>query len=188
MGARELRWRIGALAAIAGGAAWAIKAAAILATGAQPPLLFELGAPLLVVAVAGLHATVAPQTRGARVGLASLMGAVLCLLAGIVMAAARPAWRPVDDSLTPVGAMAFAGALLVLVSLALIGRRAQVERALPGRARHLPLALAIGALPALALGGALAEVGGERLLELPLLGIAGCWIVVGAMMLRRARQ
>lgn len=186
MDAHDLRQRIGALAAIAGGAAWAIKGAAIIVTGAQPVAFFEIGAPLFVVALAGLHATVAPQTRGALVGLASLIGGAFCFIAGAVMAALQPSWRPIDESLTPVGVIVLAGAVLIQISLAFLGRRVQVEHALPGAQRHLPIALAIGALPALALGAALADVGGERLLELPLLVIAACWMALGGAMLRRS--
>lgn len=174
----------GGAAALIGGAAWAIKGGAILAGFPQPPLAFEAGAPLFLVAAFGLRARIRRGTLGARVGTALLALAATLFAAALLAALARPAWIPRGEEMTPVGGMVLAGALALLAGLGTVGRRVQAERALAGTARHLPLALACGLPLLLVASGALAEATDERALEIPILagGLAWCWI--GVVMLR----
>lgn len=161
----------GGVAAAAAGLCWTVKAMAILATGEQPPLLFELAPVLMAGAVLVLGRQLArerPRHICTGVAVAALVASA-AVLAGQVI------------PLSPVAygvAMASANAL-VLVGLVVAGI------SLRGcRRGHLPLALGLVTLPALLVGGLVAEIFGERVLEVPLLALGIAWVVLGVELSR----
>jgi len=163
--------RVAGIAGMLGGACWAVKALAILATGNQPPLLFEVAPALFVVALIGLHARL--ESRGGLPGTIGLVFAVLSglfALVGLVLPSA-----PGGESFSP---WIFGAFIANLASLVLLGIAARRSGALPGRVSLLPLALGVSTLPLIAVGGALESVN-ERLLEVPLVLIGVAWIWLG---------
>ena len=161
----------GGAAAVAAGVCWIVKGGAILSTGVQPPVLFEAAPLLMAVAVVGL----ALQLRTSRVR------AVAVTLGIVAVAAATPV---IADEVTSLPAMVTGAGmalaqLCVVVSLAVAG--VQLRR---GRRAVLPLALAIGTVPAILVGGLLMAVLGERALEIPLLALGSAWIALGAYLAR----
>jgi hypothetical protein len=158
--------RLGGVAALLGGLAWAVKGVVILVGGDQPPLLFE-GAPLLFgLGLAGVASrAVPPSRRRTSLGFSALSG-----LAGLVALVSEV-----------VGEVA--GVALAISSFTLLAGLLTLPR--HGR-WPAPLAWWIGAamLPALVVGGILSELD-ERLLEIPLICLALAWIVVGWAALRR---
>jgi len=170
---RDWLLRIGGLAAIVGGLAWIVKGAAILATGDQPPVVFEIGVPLFALALVGLL-----QRLGDRGGRPARIGAVLAVLALLASLLAGALTLAVGDSVfvSVIAALAGVGTLLGLFFLGVATRRAQ---ALPGRWRNLPLLLAVFAVPLILLAGGLLSLISERLLELPLVLVALAWALLG---------
>ena len=175
------RW--GAGAAVVAGSFWIVKAASILLTGDQPPLVFELAFVLFPVALIGLYA--ASGRRGGRLatcGLAlAIIAGVSAVVTGLGALLGPDDWTPRGDTvtvLTPFIALAGLGTFVALLLLGLALRR---TTALPARWRTLPLALAVSALPLMVIGGALAAVN-ERLLEVPLLLLGVGWIALGAVL------
>jgi len=77
-----------AIALAAAGLAWCIKAGAIMATGDQPPLAFELGLLLFPVGVIGAYLTLDQPKRVARAGLVlavvAMSGSLLAMLYPLV--------------------------------------------------------------------------------------------------------
>ena len=156
----------GGIAAVAAGLCWTVKAVAILLTGDQPALLFELAPLLMAIAVlvlgqqlpsGGPHTTVAFMATAA-------------LLAGVAVLAEQVMPLP-----TVVYGIAMAGAnLFVLVGLVTAGL--SLARRLQAR---LPLVLGLVTVPALLVGGLAAELMGERALELPLVALGAAWLVLG---------
>jgi hypothetical protein len=158
--------RLGGVAAFLGGLAWVLKGGVILAGGAQPPLLFEAAPALFgwgLMSVA--HCTMRP---GGRRGFALALSAV-ATVAGLAALA--------SDLVGEV-----AGEALAISSVALLIGLLSLER---HRRWPAPLAWCIGLamLPALILGGLLAEID-ERLLELPLVCLGVGWMAVGWAVLR----
>ena len=85
---------LGGVAAAIGGLAWAVKAAAILATGDQPPLVFAVAPLFFGVALTALALT--SDLRGGRRKTASALG-LLTVTAGVVAGvteAVRQVWGP----------------------------------------------------------------------------------------------
>src|SRR5688572_4453848 len=74
--------RVGGVCAMVGGLCWAVKALAILVTGDQPPILFEIAPVFFAAGLIGLYAKL-PARRGpaARIGiaLATISGALAVL-------------------------------------------------------------------------------------------------------------
>ena len=157
---------VGGAAALAAGVCWAAKGAAILATGNQPSLLFEVAPVLMAVAVLVLAQQLPPgrpRTTGTGVAAAALL-AGLVVLAGQVVPVPRVGYG-----------IAMAGAnLLIIVALVIAGLSLRQRSS-----AHLPLALGLATLPALLLGGLAAELIGERALELPLVALGVAWVVLG---------
>ena len=156
---------------MAAGLCWTVKAVAILATGHQPALLFEL-APLLMAIAALMLGQLLPPGRP-RIVCAG--AAAAALIAGVAVLA---------DHVMPLPTVAYstamAGAnLLVLVVLVIVGL--SLRRRLD---RRLPLALGLVTLPALLVGGVAAELLGERALELPLVALGAAWMALGVQLFR----
>jgi hypothetical protein len=162
---------------VLGGVAWFGKAAAILATGEQPPLLFEFAPMLFGFGLLGLRLRLTPS-RSWLTRTGGWFAAVALILSGgdLALGAAE---EGAFSSLT------LATSLAVLAALILLGVPTRRRAALPGVARVLPLTLGVATFPLLAVGGAL-EVIDERLLEVPFLLLAAGWIWLGAALWRAA--
>lgn len=166
--------RVAGAAAVLGGMAWFGKAAAILATGEQPPLLFELAPMLFGLGLLGLRLRLSPSRSWlARAGGWSAAVALILGGADLTLGAAEETFS----------LLTLATSLAVLAALILLGVPTRRRAALPGVARVLPLTLGVATFPLLAVGGAL-EVIDDRLLEVPLLLLAAGWIWLGAALWR----
>lgn len=162
---------MGGAAAVAAGGCWIAKAGAILSTGVQPPVLFEVAPLLMAVAVVGLALQLPVVRVRAVVGTLGIIAvaAATLVVAGEVTSMPR---------MVSGAAMAVAH-LSVVAGLAVAGwQLRRTQRAV------LPLAMAIGTVPAILLGGLLMAVLGERALEIPLLGLGCGWIALGAHLAR----
>ena len=175
MSSSMIRWC--GWAAVVGGAMWAAKGLAILATGEQPPLLFEIPLVLFPVGLLGLHARMRGHTGRLRAA-----GGVVSVIALVAGAAAVVILSVDPDAEGVVPGVAIAGSALAtvagLVLLGLVARRAEIFR--PPWHR-LPLLLGI-ATPLLftVVGGVLAAIN-ERLLEVPLVLAAAAWVRLGTL-------
>lgn len=169
---------LGGIAAALGGLAWLAKAAAILATGVQPPLLFDVAPGLLAVGLIALFLRLETRTR---LGTAGLVLVVIALAAWTVSIVA------------PVGDGEFSPAILIstlglVAGLIVIGVPVRRNASLgAGLASSLPLWLGIGMLPALAVGGALEAID-ERLLEVPVAVVGSLWAYLGVATARVDRS
>ena len=165
------RRKVGGWAALAAALLWGVKAASILLTGYQPPVVFEAAPPLFGLAVFSL--ALGSATRRRRT--AQVLGLVACV-AGLVALASELAgevWGP-----------AIAGAMVAaLAGLVLIGLDTRRASGRAGTAGKLALAIGLGTMPAVLLGGLLATID-ERLLEVPLLFLACLWGWLGTLLLR----
>ena len=157
--------RIGGAAGLAGGLAWVIKGVAILAVDDQPPLAFEVALPLFGLSLLGVaHLTLQRMRRTVVVALAWL--AVVTGLLALVSELLDKGWD----------------ASIAASSLALLIGQLTLDRS--GRApAPLTFWIGVGTLPALAVGGVLAEID-ERLLEIPLVCVGLAWMLVGWVTLR----
>ncbi len=162
----------GGLSAVAAGALWGVKSLNILLTGDQPPLIFELAPPLFGLAVAALAFDRRHESRARR---ALVLGcvAVVAGSAAVLSDLAGALWGP---------AIALA-MIAVLVGLILLGSAS--GRSPIGSVEWVALAIGLVTVPALLVGGALSLID-ERLLEVPLVLLAGMWIWLGGLMLRPA--
>lgn len=153
--------RVGGLAALVGGLAWAVKGVVILVGGEQPPMLFEVSPALFGLGLPAVAIVTLPlsRRRTAVVGLA-----VVAVITGLPELASDLVGR-----LAGVGVALSSVAWLVgLLSLARI-RRAPA-----------PLAwwLGVSIVPCLVVMGLLAAID-ERLIEIPLVCIGLVWALVG---------
>lgn len=160
--------RLAGAAGVAGGLCWAVKSGLILATGVQPPLTLELALPLLGACLVGVAHLVLPPSRRRTVVAAAAWFAVgtgLVALTGELLG-------EILDPFIAAWAIALLGGQLCLLNV---------------RAAPAPLTFwtGVGTVPALLVGGALAEVD-ERLLEIPLLCLGLAWTSIGIATLRRS--
>lgn len=167
--------RIGGIAAALGGLFWMVKAAAILITGDQPPVLFESASILFALGILGLRGRLRdPQSRLAFAGMVFAcvaavagVGAVITTEFGIEVAS--------EEDFSP---FIFVSFLTTLVALALVAVPAWRERALQPHWHLVPIALAWSFIPLIAVGGMLEPIN-ERLLEVPILILGLGWVLVG---------
>lgn len=157
------------IAALLGGLAWLVKGIAILAVDEQPPLLFEVAPVFYGAALVGLGLTL--SQRGRRRSAVIALGSI-SLLASIVGVATELAGSVLGVSL-------LIAALCLPVGLIALGRRAR------SRAHRLGSIIGMSMIPALFVGGVLSEWD-ERLLEVPLVGLAVLWIWLGWTLVRSA--
>lgn len=172
--------RVGAAAAILGGIAWTVKGVAILATGDQPPVVFELGPPLFAVGLIGLYARLGQSGRAAVAGL--VLACVSILLAGVLLVAwafASDALPDGEDDFTPLSLVIAGAGFSFIAGLVLLGLAARRALVLPRRWRSFPLAVGVFAVPGVTIGGGILSELSERLFELPLVVFALGWIVIG---------
>ena len=163
------RWGVLSGAALLTGAALlAVKSMAILMTGDQPPLLFEVSPLFLGLGV--LLLAPALDLAGSRKRIVQVLG-LISLLAGAISAVTEltgEVWGPGIGTATLA---AIAGAVVS-------GWRPGDDR----RKRALVL-VGLVVLPALILGGVLSEID-ERLLEIGLLAYAAAWGLAGLRLVR----
>lgn len=174
---REGLVRLGGIAAVLGGLAWVVKGAVILATGRQPPLLFEAAPLFLAVGLVGLSGRLPPKRSSRQAGAVLAVVSICAWLVSVGMPVA-------DGEFSPALLVNSVALLAGLIVLGVGARRYAVfgSRA----ASSLPLWLGIGTFPALAVGGALGAID-ERLLEVPLVLIGAMWASLGVLITRVGR-
>lgn len=163
------RWgTLSGSALLAGAALIAIKCLAILVTGNQPPLLFEIS-PLFL----GLGVFLLPPAldlQGSRRWIVAALG-LTSLLAGAAAA--------ITEMVGEVAGPTIATATLAAISAAVVSgwhpRGDTRKRAL--------LLVGLAVVPAMVVGGMLSEIN-ERLLEIGLLGYAAVWGLAGLRLVR----
>ena len=163
--------RLAAAAAALGVLAWIVKALAILATGDQPPVLYETAPLLFAVGLVGLRVLLGPAGATARMGGLAAWAAVLLALASLAPDAGSASS---EGDFSPLVLATF---LCILAGLVLLGLPARRRADLPRPARVLPLLLGLLTFPLTAVGGALSVLH-ERLLELPLVVLGVAWVVL----------
>jgi hypothetical protein len=160
-----------------------IKAAAILVTGRQPPVLFEIGPLLFASGVIGLeHLLPAPRGRVAFGSVAFATVGALATIGALVVTKGGTA-QTSEDEFSP---LVFLGFIATILALLLVGIATRRSRTLRSPWHFLPLALFISFLPLMVLGGLL-ESFDERLLELPLLILGLGWALIGYALLTKRR-
>lgn len=173
--------RLSGLAAVAGGIFWIVKAAAILAAGDQPPVLFEIAPLFFAVGIIGLLHRI-PHPRG-RLALISLILAMVAALATIIELIATEGGTQAssEDDFSP---LAFLGFVTTILALLFAGIPTVKRRTLGTPWHLLPITLFAGFIPLMILGGVLESID-ERLLEIPLLIIGLGWALVGYAIVAR---
>lgn len=174
--------RFGAVAAALGGAAWIGKAGAILVTGDQPPLLFEVAPLFFALALMGLRVLVG--SRGGRLGDVGGWIAVAAVVLSMLDLTTGGSGPSSESDFSPLTFFAF---LCVLASLILLGVPVLRRALVPGSARRLPLLLGVLTFPLIAVGAAFESIS-ERLLEVPLLLVGVAWVWLGVGMWRAAAR
>lgn len=174
-----------ALAGVVGGAFWVAKGASILATGAQPPLLFEVAPVGLSLSLVGLHLALAPAPD-----LAARAGGVVARIAVALSGAAAVAFVVAEDALSgessfsALSLLPFASLLATILALVLLGVAARRVDFPTRRWRSLPLALGISIVPGVVLAGAVLGLFHERLLEVPIVAVGAGWALLNALVWR----
>ncbi len=101
---------------------WSFKAAAIMVTGDQPPLTFELGQLLFPIGALGIYLTFESPRRLEKAGLAlavlGIAGSTLALLYPLVPGVE---FSPSEDFVFPYSLFVLAGGVGGFLSLILMG-------------------------------------------------------------------
>lgn len=162
------------------GALWCIKAGAILLTGDQPALTFELGQLIFPIGAIGLFLTCEHQGRLERTGLAlavlGLTGSLLALLYQLVPGAEV---STDEEFLFPYSLFVLVGSLGGFVALLLLGIAILRTRGAWGDWRPMPALVA--ALPMLVIPAGAVHI------ELPIFLIGLSWLVLAYGLWRVAR-
>jgi hypothetical protein len=182
----SLRWgMLGALAAGVGALLWAVKSVAILVTGDQPPMLYELAPACFAVGVLLLALDLPVAVEGTH----------RSRLPGIALGGAATAAGVLGAGAEVAGQSTASGALLGACVAAASAAAAVCARPWPWRAqpgaevlavRRAAVGTALVLLPAFVLMGVLASFG-ERLIEVGLLVVAASWGWLAACLQRAAR-
>lgn len=167
-----------ALAASIGGLSWIVKASLILATGDQPPLLFEAAPIFFAVALYGVLIYVVHPMGSLRI--LATAGIALVIASGVgslALGSDGPGGSGLREALSSTfDVISGFGIPILLVGLGLPLMR---RRLWDGRWRLLPLALGLGLVPAIAVGVVLEVAFGERYLEIPLIVVGAGWVLLG---------
>ena len=171
---RTIRWC--GWAAMLGGAMWAAKGLAILITGDQPPLLFEVPLLLFPIGLIGLYHRLlqsgAQPGRASKILVYAALGAALLVLPiGLLLS---------DPPEVVLGVPIATAALATVAGLVLLGRTARRTNALRSPWHNLPLAMGVATPLLMTVVGGVLEAINERLLEVPLVVLAAGWIGLGA--------
>lgn len=176
--------RAGGVVAIAGGLAWVVKGGVILATGDEPPVAFALGMFLFPLGTLGLASLIGDGGRARTAGRAlAVIAFVSAIVAGAMFAFAPASWEPTEERVTPITPFIVLGGFGAIGSILLVGLAVRRARPFGGRLDVLPLAIGVGAVPAILLGAALGQVN-ERLIEVAVVAIGLAWIVLGRALVR----
>ena len=169
---------ISAIAALVGGLAFVVKAVAILATGDQPPLLFEVAPIFFAIALYGLLIYVVDPSGAPRItAKAGIAVVIAAAFGGLALGSDGPDGSGSQEALSSLfDVVSGFGPIILLVGLGVPLMR---RRLWEGYWRFLPIGLGLGMIPALAVGTILAIAFGERYLEVPLVAIGGAWMVIG---------
>jgi len=164
------RWRVfSGLALLIGATLIAVKSVAILATGDQPPLLFEIAPFFFALGVLGL----APALGliGARRRVVPALGVVSLVAAAVAV-------------ITELTGEVLGAALGVATLGAITGTLVSGWRPGGDQAKRALVLVAVAVVPTMLVGGILEEIN-ERLLEVGLLGYALVWAWAGQRLVAR---
>lgn len=186
---RELPLGWFGIAAIIGGACWVFKGGSILATGNQPPLVFEAGQFFFLVGLLGVDRLLTAETRLRNFGRRWVyLGIASILLLGIHQLL-FPTYLPESDELDLSSLPQVVTAIALIIGPLCLGWRTDQSKTIPGPWRMLPLILGVSMPLMIIIGGVLVGISDdERLLELPLVIYAFGWIVLGYLLLQISRS
>lgn len=163
---------IAGLLTIIGGILWIIKAASILLTQNQPPLMYELGQALFALGVLGLYARLPNPNRIAMVG-AVVAGTGLIARLGASWYEYSPGAviSGSEDFVLPYSLFVLLASLGAFVGLFLVSLPIYSDNTLSTRWRAIPLYTLLSFIP-IAFTGAVH-------IEIPILLVGVGWMVIG---------
>jgi len=136
-----------------GGLLWSFKAAAIIVTGDQPPLTFELGQLLFPIGAVGFYMTFERPRRLEKAGLVlAVLGIAGSMLALLYPLLPGVEFTPSEDFVFPYSLFVLAGGVGGFLSLILIGIAFFRRRRDLGNSRAVPVLVALIPIPVLITG------------------------------------
>ena len=164
------------------GLLWVIKAASILLSGYQPPLIFEIAPMLLACGLLGLYLRLGARASGwGKAGVALAVLAFFIRLSTTLYEATPSAIIPTGETFEfPYSLFVLIGAVGVFIGLILLGVDVWRARLFPSPTHYVPLTAGLLIWPL--------SVSGLLHLEIPVLVIGLLWIWVGYIILRVALQ